>query len=138
MGDLAYAALEGVRGELHDEPAAFQPRAVLIALDLNSGDTVAVTVGLMKPAPKRSDDLIFGDSASSEVDPGYRVRAGPRSMSRGPNSVPVSSLQDRNSRFRRLTPQARATYERIREIRKELGAFDFDMVQALREIRNDE
>ena len=61
-----------------------------------------------------------------------------------PTSTTVSSVakllrrQHRDERLRRMSPEARATYERIRTLREEIGPLDFDIVKALRELRNDE
>ena len=45
--------------------------------------------------------------------------------------------QHRDERLRRMSPEARATYKRIRELREEIGPLDFDIVKALRELRDD-
>ena len=37
-----------------------------------------------------------------------------------------------------MTPEARATYDRIRALRAEIGPLDFDIVGALRELRGEE
>jgi len=37
--------------------------------------------------------------------------------------------------IRRLTPEGRATFERIRKLRETAGRVDMDMTQAIREIR---
>jgi hypothetical protein len=53
----------------------------------------------------------------------------------------VSRLKDvldqssREERLARLSPEARATYERIRKLREAIGPVDFEIVAALREIR---
>lgn len=44
----------------------------------------------------------------------------------------------REDRLRRMSPAARATYESIRALRKEIGPVGIDVTEALREIRNDE
>lgn len=44
----------------------------------------------------------------------------------------------RDERLRRMTPEARATYDRIRTLRGEIGPIDFDIVSALRDLRDDE
>ena len=38
----------------------------------------------------------------------------------------------------RLSTEARATYERIRALRDEIGQLDFDVVEAVRELRGDD
>lgn len=43
----------------------------------------------------------------------------------------------RDERLRRMSPDARATYDRIRKLREEIGPLDFDIVKALRELRDD-
>lgn len=46
-------------------------------------------------------------------------------------------LHHRDERLRRMSPEARATYDRIRTLRTEIGPLDFDIVRAIREIRGD-
>ncbi len=41
----------------------------------------------------------------------------------------------RDKLLRRLSPERRATYERIRKLREEIGPIDFDVVEELRELR---
>jgi hypothetical protein len=41
----------------------------------------------------------------------------------------------RSELMRRLTPERRATYERIRKLREDIGPLDFDVVEELRELR---
>jgi hypothetical protein len=41
----------------------------------------------------------------------------------------------RDRLLQRLSPERRATYERIRRLREEIGPIDFDVVEALRELR---
>jgi hypothetical protein len=61
-----------------------------------------------------------------------------------PTSTTVSSaarfLRDhqRDERLRRMSPERRANYERIRKLRNDIGPIDFDVVKALRELRDDE
>lgn len=61
-----------------------------------------------------------------------------------PTSTTVTSASrllrkhHRDERLRRMSPEARATYERIRKLREEIGPIDFDVVKALRELREDE
>ena len=38
----------------------------------------------------------------------------------------------------RMSPEDRATYDRIRALREEIGPIDFDVVEALRELRGDD
>ena len=44
----------------------------------------------------------------------------------------------RDERLRRMLPEARATYDRIRALREEIGPIDFDVVAAIRELRDDD
>ena len=37
-----------------------------------------------------------------------------------------------------MTPKQRAVYEDIRKLREEIGVLDFDVVKAIREIRENE
>jgi hypothetical protein len=37
-----------------------------------------------------------------------------------------------------MTPEAQATYDRIRALRDEIGPLDFDVVDALDELRDEE
>ena len=46
--------------------------------------------------------------------------------------------QGRDERLRRMSPEARATYDRIRTLREEIGPLDFDIIKALRVIRDDD
>jgi hypothetical protein len=61
-----------------------------------------------------------------------------------PTSTPVSFLssllqrQRRDERLKRLSPERRAMYEDIRKLREEIGPIDFNVVEALRELRGDE
>lgn len=41
----------------------------------------------------------------------------------------------RNGLLQRLSPERRATYERIRRLREEIGPLDFDVIEELRELR---
>ena len=41
----------------------------------------------------------------------------------------------REKRLRRMSPEARATYDRIRALREEIGPLDINIVEALRELR---
>jgi len=49
----------------------------------------------------------------------------------------VLHLQDRMQRLAKLSPERRATFERITELREAIGPVDFDISQALREIREE-
>jgi len=44
-------------------------------------------------------------------------------------------MQLRNDRLRKMSPERRAIYERIRQLRDEIGPIDFDVVEALWELR---
>lgn len=44
----------------------------------------------------------------------------------------------REELLRRMTPEARATYNRIKKLREEIGPIDFNIVKALRELRGGE
>ena len=58
-----------------------------------------------------------------------------------PTSTTVSSIRSllrarhRDDRLARMTPERRATYERIKKLRDSIGPIDFDLLEALREIR---
>ena len=58
-----------------------------------------------------------------------------------PTSTTVSFLRSplrmqlRNDRLRKMSPERRAIYERIRKLRDEIGPIDFDVVEALQELR---
>jgi hypothetical protein len=43
--------------------------------------------------------------------------------------------RQRDALLHRLTPERRATYERIRKLREEIGPLNFDVVEELRELR---
>lgn len=47
-------------------------------------------------------------------------------------------MQLRNDRLRKMSPERRAIYERIRKLRDEIGPIDFDVVEALRELREND
>lgn len=61
-----------------------------------------------------------------------------------PTSTTISSvakllrLHHRDERLCRMSPEARATYDRIRALRGEIGPLAFDIVRALRELRDDD
>lgn len=44
----------------------------------------------------------------------------------------------RDERLRRMSPSARATYDRIRKLREDIGPIDFDVVTAIRELRDND
>lgn len=60
-----------------------------------------------------------------------------------PTSTTISSVarllrrHHRDERLRRMSSAARASYNRIRSLRAEIGPVDFDVVKALRELRDD-
>ena len=45
--------------------------------------------------------------------------------------------QRREALLARMTPERRATYERIRELQEKIGPVDFNIVKALGELRDD-
>lgn len=51
-----------------------------------------------------------------------------------PDNLPLPN--GKRISIKRLSPKARATYDRIRKLREEIGPLDFDIVKALRELRN--
>lgn len=61
-----------------------------------------------------------------------------------PTSMTISATakllrcHHRDERLRRMSPEARSTYDRIRTLRGDIGPVDFDIVKALRELRDDE
>jgi hypothetical protein len=61
-----------------------------------------------------------------------------------PTSTTVSSVATllrrryRDERLRRMPPEARAKYDRIRKLREQIGPIDFDLVKALRELRDND
>ena len=70
-----------------------------------------------------------------------RTADGPSSLiGPPPDSVdsPVNGqerLQCRTDRLQRLSPERRATFERIRKLREQIGPIGFNISSALREIR---
>lgn len=65
----------------------------------------------------------------------------PSSAARSSTTLTERSLrrllraERREELLRRLSPERRATYERIRKLREEIGTLDFDVVEELRELR---
>lgn len=51
------------------------------------------------------------------------------------SSAQLRKMRRRNELLRRLTPERRATYERIRKLREEIGPLNFDVVEELRDLR---
>lgn len=51
------------------------------------------------------------------------------------SSAQLRRIRRRNELLRRLTPERRATYERIKKLREEIGPLDFDVVEELRDLR---
>ena len=47
----------------------------------------------------------------------------------------VVRRRNRDDRIRRLSPERRAAYERIKKLREQIGPVRFDVVEALRELR---
>jgi hypothetical protein len=52
-----------------------------------------------------------------------------------PSSAQIGRLRRRNELLRRLTPQRRATYDRIKKLREGIGPLELDVVKELRELR---
>ena len=126
----------------------------LVSIQLGTtGDTSTPSVGILeltapsdailpKPAPQPEDGrpwLILSDWASSRregVD--FATRA------TKVTSTTVSSVRrllralHREDRVSRMPAERREIYERIRGLREEIGPVDFDVVEALREIRKSE
>ena len=50
--------------------------------------------------------------------------------------APGVAALDRPQMLRKLSPERRQIYARIRRLREEIGAVDFDVVLALRNLRN--
>jgi hypothetical protein len=50
----------------------------------------------------------------------------------------LQRVRRRNELLRRLTPERRATYERIKKLREKIGPLDFDVVEELRELREND
>lgn len=57
---------------------------------------------------------------------------------KAPPVAELAARADETLRCGHMTPQARASYHRIMRLRDEIGPVDFDVAQALREIREDE
>jgi hypothetical protein len=54
----------------------------------------------------------------------------------GARSVPRrSDVRCRDERLRRMSPERLATYERIMKLREKIGPIDFDVVEAVHELR---
>jgi hypothetical protein len=51
------------------------------------------------------------------------------------SSAQLRRIRRRDELLRRLTPERRATYERIKKLREEIGPLDFDVVKELRDLR---
>lgn len=48
------------------------------------------------------------------------------------------SPERHEERLRKLSPERRALYDRIRKLREEIGPIEFDVAKALREIRSND
>ena len=55
---------------------------------------------------------------------------------RGVAVPPAVTALYREKLLRKLSPERRQTYQRIQNLRKEIGTIDFDVVQELRNLRN--
>ena len=73
--------------------------------------------------PVRRQDPNLGPAAESPTATTERFRPQLRRTKR------------RNELLRRLTPERRATYERIKKLREEVGPVGFDVVEELRDLR---
>lgn len=73
------------------------------------------------------------------VTRGYVVALHTRATSLTATTVSTSSglmrRRMRDKRLKRLSPERRAIYERIKKLRDEIGPVEFDIVEALRELR---
>ena len=55
---------------------------------------------------------------------------------RGVAVAPAVAALDREELLRKLPPEQRQIYQRIRKLREEIGTLDFDVVLELRNLRN--
>lgn len=97
----------------------------------------------------KSGDVIVRDSATSLASsfkdvgwlPSYRQFPHLSSAAESPTATTERSwpqLRRRRRRhelLRQLTPERRATYERIKKLREDVGPLDFDVVEELRDLR---
>jgi hypothetical protein len=56
---------------------------------------------------------------------------------RGRDEAPLFGLRSRSDRLRRMAPERRAAYERIMKLRDEIGPIDFDVSEAVQQLRRD-
>ena len=66
------------------------------------------------------------------------VRVSTRTSTRVSFLRSLLQRQRRDERIARMSPERRAMYEEIRKLREEIGPINFNVVEALREIRADE
>jgi hypothetical protein len=50
-------------------------------------------------------------------------------------ATPPLATYNRSEQLRRMTPERRATYERIVKLRGEIGPIDFDISEAIQDLR---
>lgn len=74
----------------------------------------------MRPSGRRQEKM----STRTKADTVERLRE-------------LLSPEHREELLREMTPENRALYERIRKRREEIGLIGFDIVEAIREIRED-
>jgi hypothetical protein len=101
-----------------------------IVLEISSGATVREDVAAIASGFKDVHWLPFYSmlphlSAAAETS----TTATDRSSDR------VRRLRRRDELLRRLTPERKATYQRIKKLREEIGPLDFEVVEELRELR---
>ena len=68
-----------------------------------------------------------------------RATREPATQARGRDKAEPAlfGLRSRSDRLRRMTPEKRAAYERIVKLREAIGPIDFDVTEAVQQLRQD-
>jgi len=94
---------------------------------------------LVEPLPDKEGLKVwqrFGERQSSQHEPVQRLTRGTNASSMTPSPIrALLHMYRRDERLSRMAPQHRAAYERIRHLRDTIGPVDFDILEALRTLR---
>lgn len=136
--------------EVPDHVEQSRPRALLLlrlSTTTNTSAPYVAHVDTALPAvnlPPRQLDP--GDIALWQTLRNWLAHLEPsdtRTQATSLRSTTVSSIRSllrarhRDERLARMTPERRAIYERIKRLRDAIGPIDFDVLDALRELRED-
>lgn len=132
-------ALEGlwIRGGRKGWPPA---EADLV---LMTGSSKYTVLEIKRSGVPTSEDVASLASSLEKVDRlSFYSRLRPRSSAGASSNTAtersghqLQRARRRNELLQRLTPERRATYERIKKLREEIGPLSFDVVEELRELR---